>query len=83
VIGHARNARTHGDQQVAQIAASIREFGFTNPVLIDKEDGIIVGALPTVEYHCTLTQEGGYGVARCSLPLFWGLCHFGGAPGAE
>src|SRR5260370_41981261 len=37
------NARTHSDQQVAQIAASIREFGFTNPVLIDEEDGIIAG----------------------------------------
>jgi hypothetical protein len=36
---YARNARTHSDQQVAQIAASIREFGFTNPVLIGEEDG--------------------------------------------
>ena len=35
LIPYARNARTHSDQQVAQIAASIREFGFTNPVLID------------------------------------------------
>jgi hypothetical protein len=35
--------RTHSDQHVAQIAASIREFGFTNPVLIDDEDGIIAG----------------------------------------
>src|SRR2546430_3542575 len=43
-IPYARNARTHSDQQVAQIAASIREFGFTNPVLIDEEDGIIAGA---------------------------------------
>jgi hypothetical protein len=34
LIPYARNARTHSDQQVAQIAASIREFGFTNPVLI-------------------------------------------------
>ena len=40
---YARNARTHSDQQVAQIAASMREFGFTNPVLIDEEDGIIAG----------------------------------------
>jgi ParB family chromosome partitioning protein len=38
LIPYARNARTHSDQQVAQIAASIREFGFTNPVLIDEED---------------------------------------------
>src|SRR5580692_12199000 len=41
LIPYARNARTHSDQQVAQIAASIGEFGFTNPVLI--EDGIIAG----------------------------------------
>ena len=44
LIPYARNARTHSDQQVAQIAASIREFGFTNPVLIDEENGIIAGA---------------------------------------
>jgi hypothetical protein len=43
LIPYARNARTHSDQQVAQIAASIREFGFTNPVLINEEDGIIAG----------------------------------------
>src|ERR1700751_3169665 len=43
MIPYARNARTHSDQQVAQIAASIREFGFTNPVLIDEADGIIAG----------------------------------------
>lgn len=40
---YARNARTHSPEQVAQIAASIREFGFTNPVLIDAEGGIIAG----------------------------------------
>ena len=43
LIPYARNARKHSDEQVAQIAASIREFGFNNPVLIDKEDGIIAG----------------------------------------
>jgi DNA modification methylase len=43
LIPYARNSRTHSDEQVAQIAASIKEFGFTNPVLIDKEDGIIAG----------------------------------------
>lgn len=43
LIPYARNARTHSDAQVAQIAASIREFGFTNPVLIDADDGIIAG----------------------------------------
>ena len=43
LIPYARNSRTHSDAQVAQIAASIREFGFTNPVLIDADDGIIAG----------------------------------------
>jgi DNA modification methylase len=43
LIPYARNARTHSDQQVAQIAASIREFGFCNPVLIDSKEGIIAG----------------------------------------
>jgi len=43
LIPYARNSRTHSDAQVAQIAASIREFGFTNPVLIDKDGGIIAG----------------------------------------
>lgn len=43
LIPYARNSRTHSDAQVAQIAASIREFGFTNPVLIDADGGIIAG----------------------------------------
>src|SRR5262249_34473141 len=43
LIPYARNARTHSDAQVAQIAGSIREFGFTNPVLIDGENGIVAG----------------------------------------
>ena len=43
LIPYARNSRTHSDAQVAQIAASIKEFGFTNPVLIDAEGGIIAG----------------------------------------
>jgi hypothetical protein len=40
---YARNARTHSTQQVAQIAASINEFGFCNPVLTDPDGGIIAG----------------------------------------
>lgn len=40
---YERNARTHGDAQVAKIAASIAEFGFTNPILVDSGDGIIAG----------------------------------------
>ena len=43
LIPYARNSRTHSDAQVAQIAASIKEFGFTNPVLIDADGGIIAG----------------------------------------
>src|SRR5829696_8520043 len=40
---YERNARTHSKKQINQIAASIRQFGFTNPVLIDKENMIIAG----------------------------------------
>lgn len=43
LIPYARNSRTHSQEQVAQIAASIKEFGFTNPILIDEENGIIAG----------------------------------------
>lgn len=43
LIPYAKNARTHSDAQVAQIAASIREFGWTNPILVDGENGIIAG----------------------------------------
>ena len=43
LIPFARHSRTHSDAQVAQIAASIREFGFTNPILIDGDKGIIAG----------------------------------------
>lgn len=40
---YARNSRTHSDEQVAQIAASIKEWGFTTPILIDPDGGIIAG----------------------------------------
>lgn len=40
---YARNARTHSEEQIAQIARSIREFGWTNPVLIDQNDTIVAG----------------------------------------
>ena len=43
LIPYANNSRTHSDAQVAQVAASIREFGFTNPILIDERNGIIAG----------------------------------------
>jgi site-specific DNA-methyltransferase (adenine-specific) len=43
LIPYARNSRTHSDEQVAQIAASIKEFGWTNPVLTDGDNGLIAG----------------------------------------
>ncbi len=43
LVPYARNARTHSDDQVAQIAASITEFGFTNPILIGEDSVIIAG----------------------------------------
>jgi ParB-like chromosome segregation protein Spo0J len=43
LIPYVNNARIHSDEQVLQIAASIKEFGFNNPVLIDKENGIVAG----------------------------------------
>ena len=43
LIPYCNNARTHSDEQVSQICASIREYGFTNPVLIDEQDNIIAG----------------------------------------
>jgi len=43
LIPYARNARTHSDDQVGQIAASIKEWGWTTPVLVDEDGGIIAG----------------------------------------
>lgn len=43
LLPYARNARTHSDEQVAQIAASIREWGWTTPVLVDEQNTIIAG----------------------------------------
>src|SRR5580698_4337120 len=43
LIPFTRNPRTHSDEQIAQIAASIREFGFNNPILVDTKAGIIAG----------------------------------------
>jgi DNA modification methylase len=83
LIPYARNARTHSDVQVAQIAASIREFGWTNPVLIDPEGGIIAGhgrvmaarklaltTVPTITLpHLTEAQRRAYVLADNQLAL--------------
>ena len=87
LIPYAKNARTHSDAQVAQIAASIREFGFCNPVLIDAQDGIIAGhgrvmaarvlglaEVPCVRLgHLTDTQRRAYILAdnRLALSAGW------------
>jgi len=81
LIPYARNARTHSDAQVAQIAASIREFGWTNPVLVDGANGIIAGhgrvlaarklgleAVPCIELgHLSETQRRAYILADNKL----------------
>ena len=43
LVPYSKNARTHSDEQVMQIAASIAQFGFTNPLLVDSEAGILAG----------------------------------------
>jgi len=43
LVPYARNSRTHSDAQIDKIAASIREFGFLNPVITDGDNGIVAG----------------------------------------
>lgn len=43
LIPYVNNSRTHSEEQVQQVAASIKEFGFTNPILIDEQGSIIAG----------------------------------------
>ena len=43
LIPYALNSRTNSEEQLAQLAASIREFGFTNPVLIEEDNNLIAG----------------------------------------
>ena len=43
LIPYVNNARTHSDKQISQIAASIKEFGFNNPILLDGENGMVAG----------------------------------------
>ena len=83
LIPYARNPRTHTDAQVAQIAASIREFGWTNPVLVDGANGIIAGhgrvlaarklgldRVPVIELaHMSEAQKRAYVLADNQLAL--------------
>jgi DNA modification methylase len=81
LIPYARNARTHSDEQITQIAASIREFGFNNPILVDGHRGVIAGHgrilaarmlemtdLPVIELaHLTDTQKRAFILAENKL----------------
>jgi ParB-like chromosome segregation protein Spo0J len=83
LIPYARNPRTHSDAQVAQIAASIREFGWTVPILVDGANGIIAGhgrvlaarqlgleRVPVIELaHMSEAQKRAYVLADNQLAL--------------
>jgi DNA modification methylase len=83
VTPYARNSRTHSDEQVAQVAASIKEFGWTNPILIDESGTIIAGhgrlmaaqrlgsdRVPTIMLgHLTDAQKRAYVIADNKLAL--------------
>jgi len=83
LIPYARNSRTHSKDQVAQIAASIREFGWTNPILVDGDGTIIAGHgrvmaarklgekdVPCIELgHLTDAQKRAYVIADNQLAL--------------
>jgi DNA modification methylase len=87
LIPYARNSRTHSPQQVDKIAASIREFGFLNPIIVDGKNGIIAGhgrvmaaqklglkELPVIEAaHLTEAQRRAYVLAdnRLALDAGW------------
>lgn len=83
LIPYALNSRTHSERQVSQIAASIQEFGFTNPVLIDEQGGIVAGhgrveaaklleldEVPTITLsNLTASQKKAYVIADNKLAL--------------
>ena len=89
LIPYARNSRTHSEAQVAKIAASIREFGFLNPIIVDGDSGIIAGhgrlmaahklgldEVPTVQAaHLTEAQKRAYVIAdnRLALDAGWDI----------
>lgn len=64
LIPYARNARLHSDQQIAQIAASIKEWGWTTPVLVDEQGRIIAGHGRTLAAQKLKMQEVPVMVAR-------------------
>lgn len=83
LVPYERNARTHSPEQVAQIVASIREFGFTAPILVDGQNGILAGhgrlmaakelglqSVPVVVLdHLTAEQRRAYVLADNKLAL--------------
>jgi len=87
LIPYARNSRTHSDDQVTKIAASIKEFGFLNPVIVDGDNGIVAGhgrvmaakklgmdEVPVIEAsHLTEAQRRAYVIAdnRLALDAGW------------
>ncbi|APZ44627.1 DNA modification methylase [Acidihalobacter ferrooxydans] len=87
LIPYARNPRTHSDAQIAKIAASIVEYGWTNPVLVDGDNGIIAGhgrlaaarklgldQVPVIELaHLTVAQKRALVIAdnRLALDAGW------------
>ena len=83
LIPYASNSRTHSEEQIAQIAASIKEFGFNNPILLDGDKGVIAGhgrllaarklemdKVPTIELaHLSETKKKAYILADNKLAL--------------
>ena len=83
LIPYIKNSRTHSDAQIAQIAASIKEFGWTNPILVDGDKGVIAGhgrllaarklgydTVPTIELsHLSPTQRKAYVIADNQLAM--------------
>ena len=83
LIPYVNNARTHSDDQINQIASSIKEFGFINPVITDGENGVIAGhgrilaakklgidSVPVVEIsHLSAAQKKAYIIADNKMAL--------------
>lgn len=66
LIPYARNSRTHSEEQISQIAASMKEWGWTNPVLIDEDGGIIAG-----HGRVMAAQKLGYDEVPCMVAEGW------------